>query len=178
MNNIQRIHKLSYMLQILCNLLILGLPLLMVYVWLNFEAFIPAISQTQHIPLQAEYIGPLNLILGFVFSLIPLAVGIYGLLKLRQLFALYRQSKFFSGENVLCLRAFAASLFANALLTPLTGALISVALTINNPPGERTLSISLGSPQLLMAFIAAIFFIIAWIMVEGRKLADENEQII
>lgn len=178
MKNIKRIQRLSYFMQQLCLAVMVAAPSALIAFWLNFERFAGTLAQQQSIPLQLEHIGPLNLILGFLVTLIPLSIVLYGLYHLRALFALYYQTMFFTKANVRHLRTFSISLFTYALLNPVITTLASVVLTMSNPPGQRSLIISVGSNQAAVAFIAAIFMIIAFIMVEGQKLADENAEII
>ena len=178
MTNVSQIQRLSYAMQQLCVIAIVTIPLLIAWIWLNFEQFADAIARQNNLMLQLEHIGPLSLALGFLCTMIPASVIIYGLLRLRALFLLYRSNIFFTDANARHLRAFSAALFVNALLTPITGTLLSIVLTMSNPPGQRSLSLAVGSHQIVTAFIAATFMIIAAIMVEGRKLADENAEII
>lgn len=178
MQNVQQIQQLSRFMQWLCTAAIIAMPLFAAWVWLDFERFAAPITQQYAIPIQLEHIGLINLMLGFLCSLIPVAVAIYGLLRLQALFALFRQTIFFTDANVRHIRAFSLTLFANALLTTITVALLSIVLTMNNPPGQRALSISISSHQIIMAFIAVIFAIIASIMIEGRKLAEDNAEIV
>lgn len=177
-HNILRIQRVSQIMRHLCTVGVVLIPVGFIFIGLNFEQFLPYIKVTQTIGVDVRTIGGLNLALGFLCMLLPAIALIYGLWQLHHLFDLYGQAKFFTETNARCLRAFAGALFINALLVPIAGILLSLALTFNNPPGQKALSISVGSGELETAFVAAIFWVIAWIMQEGRRLADENEQII
>ncbi len=178
MQNIKQIQWLSRFMQYICLAAIIGLPVFMAVFWYNFHVFFDDIAQQQGIVIQPDYVGPWNIVLGFVCSMLPMGIVMYGLWRLKALFALYQQAAFFTQANVRHLRAFSLALFANVLISPLAGALVSVVVTMNHPPGERALSISLGSGQLSTAFVAGVFLLVSAIMVEGRKLADDNAEIV
>ena len=178
MENIKRIQRLSLVMQWLCWLAIVVAPTLVIGIWVNFQDLASLIIDPGTINYQAEHIGPINLLLGCAISMIPTGILIYGLFRLKALFLLYQQAKFYTEANIKHLRAFATALFAKALITPITGALISVVITMNNPPGQRSLSIGFGSNEIAAGFIAAVFMIIASIMIEGRKIAEENAEIV
>lgn len=76
------------------------------------------------------------------------------------------------------MRHFAAAVFAFAIAKPITGALLSAVLTMNNPPGHRQIAITAGSSELTTLFIGGVFLIIAWIMDEARAIAEEQAEII
>lgn len=178
MGNIKQIQRLSFIMQQLCLAGIILIPLMLAWIWLNFDQYIDVIASDHSLQLKPEYIGTSNILMGFLCSLIPAVILCYGLWRLRKLFALFCNKQFFTNANTRHLRAFSVALFANALLSPVIGALLSIILTINNPPGQRSLSIGISNHEISTLFIAATFMIIAGIMVEGRKLADENAEII
>lgn len=178
MQNIERIQRLSSTMQWLCRAAIALIPVCIVWAWLDFERFAPVIAGPNMHALQMEHIGPLNLAMGLIVSSIPAGVLVVGLYRLQALFGLYRRARFFTETNVRHLRAFAICLFVNALLLPLTGSALSVVLTMSNPPGERMLNVSVSSSHIATAFMGAVFMIIAGIMLEGRRLADENAEIV
>jgi hypothetical protein len=162
----------------LCTLAVFAVPLGLALLWMNFQQAAPSMPGINRLPIQFENLTGLTLVMGFLVSLIPTGVALYGVIRLRRMFTLCSEGKIFTGENVKCVRDFAWSLFGYAVLSPITVGLLSVVLTYDNPPGQRALAISISSNDIQTLFISAIFLVIAWIMVEGRKLADENAQII
>ena len=54
----------------------------------------------------------------------------------------------------------------------------SVAFTLSNPPGERILAISFGSPNIAMLMIAGIITLIGWITLEGFKIRSDQDLTI
>jgi hypothetical protein len=53
--------------------------------------------------------------------------------------------------------------------------LVKLALTINNPPGQRVLTIGFTADHVKLMFAAIILMIIARVMNEGREIYDENQ---
>ena len=59
-----------------------------------------------------------------------------------------------------------------------TDGLLSFVLTLSNHPGQRLLALSLSTEQLVALFVGAVFVVIARVLEEGRKLADDNASIL
>ncbi len=178
MNNLKKIQRVSAFMQGFCLLLMVSLPVMLVGFWMNLDQLVPALAQQTGLPIRAQSLQPTTLGLGFACMAVPMAVLLYGIWRLYCLFGLYRQAQFFTRANAHHLLVFATTLFINVLLAPVVSGLLSVILTWHNPPGQKALSIGLGSQHLAALFVASAFMVIAWIMLEGKKLADENAEII
>ena len=178
MENLDKLKRVSTVLQWACNLYLVLAPVLVVGLWLNFERFGPQVEALRNLPIQPEYVGPLNLWLAFLLSAIPVGLVMVGVWRLRQLFGLYRTGVLFSAQSAGYLHAFATLLFISGLVSPFTRALTSVVLTMGNPPGQRTLAFTLGSTDFSKLFIAGVLLAIAWILREGYRLAQENEAFV
>lgn len=178
MENLDKIRRVSRWLELACYAGMVCLPALILLVWIDFDRFGPLLAGSQGVPLHPENIGPMTRVLGFLCSMLPLSVILYGIWRLRKLFANYRQDELFNEANASHLLSFARMLFISVLLTPLAGALTSVVLTLDNPPGQRALVLSIGSEQFATLFIAGVFIAVAWIMREGQRLAAENQEFI
>lgn len=76
------------------------------------------------------------------------------------------------------LRTIGGLVAAYALLTPLKGSLITVAVTMGNPPGQRLLSIGLGSNELILGVLGALILVLGHVMAEAARIADDNRQIV
>lgn len=176
-NGLTRIQRTSRRFRLFFEVLIILVPLANLAFWIGFN-WLPA-GFLQHLPVAPT--GPLPmpvLAAGFLVSLLPLAVVVFGLLSLRTLFVLYENGIIFAGENVRCFRrlgyAFIAWVFATILHTPL----LSIVLTATNPPGEKALVLQVGSPHLTTLITGGIVLLIAWVMDEGRKLEDEQAHTV
>tara|TARA_R110002095_G_scaffold35504_1_gene33439 strand:+ start:2678 stop:3259 length:582 start_codon:yes stop_codon:yes gene_type:complete len=58
------------------------------------------------------------------------------------------------------------------------GSILGIAVTFDNPPGERLLSISFGSPNIEMIVGAFMITLVGWITLEGFKLRSEQDLTI
>ena len=74
-----------------------------------------------------------------------------------------------------CFRLLSKALIGWCLVGILTDPLMSIALTLHYPAGERMLSIGLGSPDLTALLVGGILAVITWVMDEARKLKDEQD---
>lgn len=164
--------------QVLCSAVLIALPLALVWLWVDFGRFAPLLAQRAGVPIVMDNVTSLQRWLGFTVSAVPMALTLYGVWHLRQLFRHFRDGELFSDATTRHLFAFAVMLFLSALASPVASALTSVVLTMGNPPGQRALSLQLGSGQLAMLFLGGVFTVIAWIMREGHKLAIENREIV
>ncbi|MFN3232915.1 MAG: DUF2975 domain-containing protein [Alphaproteobacteria bacterium] len=122
--------------------------------------------------------GPGTKLLGFLISMIPAGALLYGLWRLQDAFSRFAAGEFFSRETIRCIRTFALMVLLQALLRPIASSMLSVLLTLQNPPGEKALAIRFGSGELEMLFVGGLFFAVAHLMAEGRRIADENAQIV
>lgn len=111
-------------------------------------------------------------------SLLPCGLGLAVLWQLWRLFGEYRRGAVFSTRALACLRRFAALLVALALSSPVTQALISVAISLDNPPGQRQLVIQLSSNDYALVLGALVFVAIARVMTEAARVAEENEGFV
>ena len=126
----------------------------------------------------ARSLPTISRVLGFLVSMVPAGVLIYGLARLRRLFRLYEVGDIFSADAARCLRQFAVAVMLQALLRPITGAALSVIMTFHNPPGERMLSLTIGSGEFAALLLGGLLLVIAWIMGEGARMADENRLFV
>lgn len=116
--------------------------------------------------------------LGALASVAPVALGLYALWQLWQLFAGYAQGRVFTRTALTHLRRFAWSLLAGALLAPALRSLMSVLLTLGNPPGRRHLVIGLSWDDYMAVLLAAVLIVIASVMAEAVRLAEDNEGFV
>jgi hypothetical protein len=127
---------------------------------------------------RAREVGPIVRFSGFLLSMIPVAVLVYGLINARRCFAGFAAGEFLSLAAADRLRNFAIAVAASSLLEPLSGGALSVLLSINGLSGPRTLRLEIGSETLIMMIFAGTVAIIAWLMAEAAGLAEENEQFV
>ena len=136
MSNTQKIQRVSALMSALRVLIVILLPLLLLWIWVDFERINGTLEYIGN-ALRPETIALPYRILGFIISMVPVALLMWGLLHLRAFFELFRKAVFFSEANARLLHKFAMMLFFSTLASPIARALVSVAVTINNPPGQR-----------------------------------------
>lgn len=115
---------------------------------------------------------------GIFLSSLPLVVLASGLLSLRALFQQYTYGEYFSSSSAIHLRklsqAIALWVVANFLCEPL----LSVWLTLQNPVGERLISLSFNSSSLIALFLATCIAIVGRILQRAGELNSENQGFI
>lgn len=178
METIARISRVARVFHALWGILLVALPVLTVAYWvsLNHVQWMfdpPPGLDAAHRPLPGSALWG-----GFAASLLPLAVVTYGLVQLRRLFGLYRRGRIFTSDNVRCLKGFGVALILWPVVTPIYDALVSVALTFSNPPGQRLLAVGLQGTDVGLALIGGVLVVMSWVMREGCRLADDQAQIV
>ncbi len=186
MTNTHKIQRVSVLMSTICLILIWILPLLLLLIWVYLERLnvplelvgIETTYQRLGNVLRPETIALPYRILGFIISMVPVALLMWGLLHLRALFELFRKAVFFSEANARLLHKFAMMLFFSTLASPIARALVSVALTINNPPEQRAVVVNIETGDLNSLFVATVFLAVAWVMREAHALAQENAEFV
>ncbi len=174
-SNKTRLQTVSRWLHRLSLLVLITLPLVNILIWMNVETFL---VNSRSFPVIPDYIGPLNLFLGFLAAMIPVWFLMIGVWNLSRLFASFAEARFFTGETSNLLLSFTKMLICSVLATPIAGALTSVAVTMNYPEGQRMLSFQVSNNELSTLFIAAVFLAIAWVLREAQLLAKENAEFV
>lgn len=112
--------------------------------------------------------------LALLVSLLPGAMSMLVCWNLVRLFSAYARGMLFTEMNALYIKRAGIWLVARQLFDPFYGALLSVILTLDNPPGQRMLTLGLGSTNLLGVLVGLLIILVAWIMQEGCRLQEEN----
>ncbi|TAJ70086.1 MAG: DUF2975 domain-containing protein [Phenylobacterium sp.] len=115
---------------------------------------------------------------GAAICLVPALLLSYGLLRARRSLAAFARGDFFGAEAVEGLRGYAAATFWAAAASVVSVPVLSVAISLANPPGHKELSLDLSGAQLLNLLGAAILWVIASAMARASSIALENEQFV
>ncbi|MBT3394502.1 MAG: DUF2975 domain-containing protein [Waddliaceae bacterium] len=111
--------------------------------------------------------------------MIPIGVYIFVLRYGMKLCKLYESFKIFTMENVQYYKKIGYTLLIGKLvLYPIYEALITLAQTYYNTPGERYISISLDSWDFTVIFFAVMFIFMSWVMGEGVKLEEDKKYTV
>jgi hypothetical protein len=181
MTDLERLSALSRILSWVCLGLMFFLPASVLVAWLNFDTFGPGLVERLGIGREhgvPETLLPVQMALGIGVMMVPVGIMAFGLWNLRRLFVGFGAGHIFTLENTRALRVFAWAVVAVIVVQFFTDGLLSVVLTLNNPPGQRVLALSLSAEQIVALFVGAVFVLIARVLEEGRKLADENASIL
>jgi hypothetical protein len=94
------------------------------------------------------------------------------------LFAEFRAGRLFSDKALQCWQRWGWGVAALAVLQPVERAAMWVAVTLQNPPGQRILSVSLGTEDYPLILLALVFVALARVMREAARAAQENEGFV
>jgi amino acid transporter len=173
MTRTDKIKRMSALMSTICSLGLIFFPLLVIWVWVDFDRINGSLEYLGD-EFRPDTIALPNRILGFIFSMIPIALLMRGLWHLRSLFELFRKEQFLSQTKAKRLRSFAIMLLFSALAAPVVRALVSVAVTFNNVPGQRAVVANIDSQDFNTLFVAMVFLTVAWVMRETHPASVEN----
>lgn len=185
MNKIQRMS--SFLIAVF-NFLLVFLPLSTLCLWafansgfmryLASEgfAFIPTTLANGEVITHWPALGQ---ILGLTGGLLALTPTYIGLLILKVIFKNYRLGNIFTIENARSYKRIGILFFIDALLIkPLSDMVSMFAVTFASPSVVRVLSLSFGTPNLTILLTGALVTMIAWVMLEGCRLNQEQQLTI
>jgi hypothetical protein len=113
-----------------------------------------------------------------VISGVPLALMLVGLWQAYRFFKLFAAGQIFSTRAARYLSRFAGWLLASVLGSVLSGAAVTVVITLQNMEGSRLLAVSISSDQIFLMFFAAMVYLMASVIRQGQKLAEENATFV
>ncbi len=177
MKNIPRIQKVSTAVHVLISVLLVVIPLYYGMYW----AFINDLPETlitvntPHTPLAPSRMPILLQIAGFCACLLPLSALTWGLIHIRKIFSLYKEGVIFSFEHVRLFKNTAKALLLWVFLSIVYESVKSILFSAGNPPGTRVVTVGFGTAEITTIVVAFVVFVIAWVMDEGRLLAEETE---
>jgi Protein of unknown function (DUF2975) len=116
--------------------------------------------------------------MGFAVSMLPMSVLGYLLYQAFELFDAYRIGNIFTDAAPVRLRRIGLSMVALAVLRPATTTLLGLVLTLSNSPGQRVFAVSFGLDDYMIAAFGGLILAIGHVMVEAKRLADDNRQIV
>jgi len=178
METIRKIGRVSLFMQVLAATFIVVLPSYHVLTWFAVDAWLQhhLAIRGVHIPV-GEIIGP-KFVFAFLVQTIPLAIELLVLCWMYQLFGCYRRGEVFTISTIDRFRALARMLFVYTIVNPLAGAVVSVIVTTGRPGEPRMLVVGFGTPEIAALIAGGVLATIGWVMVEAKRLADDNTQIV
>lgn len=123
-----------------------------------------------------EIIPPLVLkLLEMLVDAISGILLIIGCIYFFKLLDLYSKKNFFSEQVLKLHKKIVGTAFIFTLYTPIRSMALSLITTINNLPGQRVLSITIGSQDLVHILIVGALLIINLLMQEAYQLKKEQD---
>jgi hypothetical protein len=175
MQNRERICRASHRLRCVLLFVACAMPVINALVWVYINYF-PEIIHREMLPYFVVLPLPVSArFMGFLVTMMPTAVAMAGAYYLMRLFHLYEQGYIFKPPNVLCFKRLSRVLMWWFAVGIIHRSLLSVALTLHNPPGHRIFTLGIGSPDLTALLLGCILAVIAWVMEEGRKLQEDQD---
>ncbi len=133
-------------------------------------------------PLTVNVTGPKSLA-GHVYldqlaESMELLALLYGLWRLRSLLRCFESGDFFGLAPVLHLRAFALTLVVVPALDVLLPPLIELGAHLGGIAGISSMSAEVDGSDVWFFLAGGIFYLIAWILTEARRAAEDSAQIV
>jgi hypothetical protein len=104
--------------------------------------------------------------------------GLFVLAQLWRLFARYRRGDMLSAGTARVFAAFAWGVVALALMHIVGFALMSVALSWDNPPGQRLLRVTVEWKDYVLLLLGAALVAVARVMVRAAAAEEENRSFV
>ena len=157
---------------------LIAMPVGAVYVLIDIDVLTRITRQNLGLPIQWFSVDAWQWYAVWAVTLGYLAIGYCGVYYLRRAFRSFAQGQWFDTDNSRSLRLFAIFLVAQGITKPLHYAACSVLLSWNHPPGERMLSLSVGSNELVLIVSGLVVWVLADLLLAGIKADTENRQFV
>jgi len=117
--------------------------------------------------------------IGFIGTLIGLSPILLALIVLIPIFRNYGVNNIFSLNNAKRYQQLGYIFLYDSLLAkPICQALLTIAATLSNPPGQKQIMITFGMINVESLFCGAIIVIVARVMYLGHNLQEEQKFVI
>lgn len=161
-----------------CAAILVLTPIAALYLLWSIDSFAALTRESIGLPIQWHTVANWQWYTLWLLTMLYLSIGLIGLYFLRRAFVNFAKGELFNLANSRNLRRFSIFLLAQGLIMPVHFALSSVLLSVNHPAGEKMLSISLGSNELLNIALAMLLWVMSDLLVEGCKLQTENRLFV
>ena len=173
-----KIEKISSKLYVVFSVFLITVPVITVLFWLFYNEMpenLVAVSTglPSDFPIPATLDGTQQ-ILGFVVSLLQLSANLLAIVTIMRLLKLYRVGQIFSATHVMYFKRLGYLLIFYDIAGIIQTTALGFVMTMNNPPGQRMLTIGMSSDDITLFVVAAIVLMLSWVMDEGRRQAEEQ----
>jgi hypothetical protein len=122
---------------------------------------------------------PLAKVIGMTAYFLDLLPILISLVALIHIFKNYEKGEIFNSINARAYRLIGWMFIFDGLISKiLYDAFMTLATTINNPPGSRMISFGFGAPNLEALFCGAVVIVISWVMLEASKLHEDQQYTV
>jgi hypothetical protein len=121
---------------------------------------------------------PAKALLTAAIGAVMLPPALFLLAEMRHLFRGYAKGEVLTAQSADHIRRIGQFLVALAGLGVILPTLQGVALTADNPTGQRVLAITLTSDSIGFALAGGLLIVIGWAMAEAARAAEENASFI
>lgn len=117
-------------------------------------------------------------IMGVLIGVPGLSALTFGFIRLGQTLSRFQQGQIFAIDTIARLRASAGAILLAIVLFTLEKPLRDLAFNLLGNGRSYPISIDVSSSELLLILVCSLFYLIAGVMHEGRRLSEENEGFI
>ena len=117
-------------------------------------------------------------IMGVLIGLPGLGALTFGFVRLGQTLKRFQQGRIFAVDTIARLRASAGAILLAIVLFTLEKPVRDLAFNLLGNGQSYPISIDVTSSELLLILVCSLFYLIAGVMHEGRRLSEENEGFI
>ncbi|MDR3647035.1 MAG: DUF2975 domain-containing protein [Candidatus Babeliales bacterium] len=117
-------------------------------------------------------------IMGFFVSGISTGLLIFALFLIIKLMKYMQNNEYFSLHTIALLKRITKIALIYAIYTPISNTILSLITSFNNPVGQRTITLTFGSAEILNIIIFCFMFLIMTIFQKGYELKHEQELTI
>lgn len=152
---------------------------IMVVAFLTFTPINPTTVQAMMDSLTVSTAAtPLQLWAAVALNGLTVAVMFWTFNEMRKLFVSFQKGQALTVESAHLIERIGRGLLGLAVLPFILFPIKSVILSMANPVGERTLSVSLSSTSVGFALTAGLLIVIGWAMREAAAAVDENRTFV
>ena len=150
-------------------------PAITIYVFLYPDTSRWLMFNIDHLGATLNGKVPLNFrLMALLCEFVSVGFTMWALWSLRRLFLIYTQGEVFSFGAFRALYNVALALFGGVIGTFVMQGPISYILSYPLGPGHRYVSLGFGSGGVATLFMAGVVLVIARVMAEARRVAEEN----
>lgn len=115
---------------------------------------------------------------GMIVGVPGLVALTYGIFRLGRTLNGFQQGRIFAADTIAHLRASAGATLLSIVLFNLEKPLRGIAFNVFGDGKSYPVSMAVTSNELLLILVCSLFYLIAGVMHEGRRLSEENEGFI